>query len=67
MLFRSDVERINNATVRPDIWQQAAMELGVPAKDIPKGDSRGKERFFDGVVYDPSNPQAYLNSLKIKR
>jgi hypothetical protein len=22
--------------------------------------------FFDGTVYDPSNPKAYLNSLKIK-
>ena len=62
-----DVERINNATVRADIWTQAAKELGVPGKDIPKGDSRGKERFFDGVVYDPANPQAYLKSLKIKR
>jgi bicarbonate transport system substrate-binding protein len=35
--------------------------------DIPKGSSRGNERFFDGVVYDPTKPQAYLDSLKIKR
>ena len=62
-----DVEAINNRTVRPDLWRQAAQDLGVPAKEIPSGDSRGKEKFFDGVVYDPANPQAYLNSLKIKR
>jgi hypothetical protein len=39
----------------------------VPAKEIPKGSSRGSERLFDGVVYDPTKPQAYLDSLKIKR
>jgi nitrate/nitrite transport system substrate-binding protein len=36
------------------------------AKDIPSSDSRGKETFFDGVVFDPENPKAYLDSLKIK-
>ena len=41
--------------------------MGVPSKDIPTGSSRGREVFFDGVVYDPADPQAYLNSLKIKR
>jgi bicarbonate transport system substrate-binding protein len=39
----------------------------VPAKDIPSGSSRGKETFFDGIVYDPENPQTYLDSLKIKK
>jgi bicarbonate transport system substrate-binding protein len=58
---------INDRTVREDLWRQAAVELGIPAKDIPTGSSRGKEVFFDGTVYDPSNPQAYLDSLKIKR
>ncbi len=62
-----DVEAINDRTVREDLWQQAAKELGVPAKDIPTSSSRGKETFFDGTVYDPENPQAYLDSLKIKR
>jgi len=62
-----DVKAINDRTVREDLWRQAAVELGIPAKDIPSGSSRGKEVFFDGTVYDPSNPQAYLDSLKIKR
>ena len=59
-------EAINNRVVREDLWRQAAKELGLPGKDIPSGSSRGKEVFFDGTVYDPTNPQAYLNSLKIK-
>lgn len=58
---------INNKVTRDDLWRKAATELGLPPKDIPSGPSRGKETFFDGVVYDPENPQAYLDALKIKR
>ncbi len=58
---------INDKVVREDLWLQAAKELGLPAAEIPTGSSRGKETFFDGVVYDPENPQAYLDSLKIKK
>jgi bicarbonate transport system substrate-binding protein len=57
---------LNDRVVRDDLWLQAARELGLPAKDIPASSSRGREVFFDGTVYDPSNPQVYLNSLKIK-
>lgn len=52
---------------REDIWREAATELGVAAADIPTSTSRGVEEFFDGTKFDPENPQAYLNSLKIKR
>jgi bicarbonate transport system substrate-binding protein len=58
---------INDRVTREDLWRQAAQEVGVPAKDIPSNSSRGKETFFDGIVYDPEKPQAYLNSLKIKK
>jgi bicarbonate transport system substrate-binding protein len=58
---------LNDTVTRDDLWKLAAREVGVPAKDIPTGSSRGKETFFDGVVYDPENPRAYLESLKIKR
>ncbi|SBO44959.1 CmpA/NrtA family ABC transporter substrate-binding protein [Cyanobium sp. NIES-981] len=58
---------INDKVTREDLWIQAAKELGLPAAQIPSGSSRGKETFFDGVVYDPENPQAYLDSLKIKK
>jgi len=59
-------QAINAKVTRGDLWLQAAKQLGLPAKDIPSSPSRGKEVFFDGTVYDPNNPQAYLNSLKIK-
>jgi nitrate/nitrite transport system substrate-binding protein len=52
---------------REDLWREAAKSLGVAAKDIPAGTSRGKETFFDGKVFDPDNPKAYLASLSIKK
>ena len=52
---------------REDLWRDAAKELGVAAEDIPASTSRGKETFFDGKVFDPENPAAYLKSLPIKR
>lgn len=51
---------------REDLWRQAAKSLGVAASDIPSSTSRGKETFFDGKVFDPENPKAYLDSLAIK-
>ncbi|WP_188062670.1 CmpA/NrtA family ABC transporter substrate-binding protein [Sphingobium sp. KCTC 72723] len=52
---------------RSDIWRKAAALAKVPANQIPKGDSRGVEKFFDGKVFDPAKPAAYLASLSIKR
>ena len=51
---------------REDLWRAAAKELGVAAGDIPASTSRGVEKFFDGKVFDPANPKAYLDSLSIK-
>ncbi|TCS38360.1 nitrate/nitrite transport system substrate-binding protein [Paucimonas lemoignei] len=51
---------------REDMWKTAAKELGVSAKDIPTSTSRGVEKFFDGKVFDPAKPKAYLDSLAIK-
>ena len=45
--------------------QMAAEAIGQKAA-IPASDSRGKETFFDGVVFDPENQKAYLDGLKIK-
>ncbi|MFZ9174153.1 CmpA/NrtA family ABC transporter substrate-binding protein, partial [Vulcanococcus sp.] len=55
------IEKVN----RSDLWKEAAIAIGQEGA-IPASDSRGKETFFDGVVFDPENPQAYLDSLKIK-
>ncbi|MEZ2140962.1 ABC transporter substrate-binding protein [Bradyrhizobium sp. DN5] len=52
---------------REDLWRDAAKTLGVAASEIPVSSSRGKETFFDGKVFDPDNPAAYLKSLAIKR
>jgi nitrate/nitrite transport system substrate-binding protein len=52
---------------REDLWRDAAKALNVPRADIPASTSRGKETFFDGKVFDPENPAAYLKSLSIKR
>ena len=52
---------------REHLWKEAAKSLGVSAAEIPTSTSRGKETFFDGKVFDPENPAAYLKSLSIKR
>ena len=55
------IDKVN----REDIWREAATEAGF--SDIPTETSRGAETFFDGTEFDPADPQAYLDSLKIKR
>ncbi|MCU0526295.1 MAG: ABC transporter substrate-binding protein [Elainella sp. Prado103] len=57
------IDRVN----REDLWKEAAQEMGIASADIPTSTSRGIETFFDGIKFDPENPQAYLNSLKIKK
>ena len=61
--FKALISKVN----REDLWRAAAKELKVPAAQIPKTTSRGVEKFFDGKVFDPANPSAYLASLAIKR
>lgn len=56
------IEQVN----REDIWRAAAADLGLAAELIPSSTSRGVETFFDGKVFDPENPKAYLDSLAIK-
>jgi nitrate/nitrite transport system substrate-binding protein len=62
-----DVKALVDKVNREDLWREAAKELGVPPDQIPASTSRGKETFFDGKVFDPDNPTAYLASLAIKR
>jgi nitrate/nitrite transport system substrate-binding protein len=63
----TDVKALIAKVNREELWREAAKELGVPAGDIPTSTSRGKETFFDGKVFDPEDPTAYLKSLSIKR
>lgn len=53
------IERVR----RPDIFGEAARQLEFP--DF--GRDRDPIQLFDGTVFDPDNPIAYLNSLEIKR
>jgi nitrate/nitrite transport system substrate-binding protein len=61
--FKALIAKVN----REDLWRAAAKELKVPDAQIPMTTSRGVEKFFDGKVFDPANPAAYLASLAIKR
>ena len=61
----TDINALVNKVNRADLWKAAAEAIGQKAA-TPASDSRGKETFFDGVVFDPENPKAYLDGLKIK-
>jgi nitrate/nitrite transport system substrate-binding protein len=62
-----DTKAIIAKVNREDLWREAAKAIGVAASAMPASASRGKETFFDGKVFDPENPAAYLKSLSIKR
>jgi nitrate/nitrite transport system substrate-binding protein len=61
----TDTKALIDQVNRSDLWKEAATAIG-QTKAIPASDSRGKETFFDGIVFDPENPKAYLDSLSIK-
>ena len=63
----TDTKALIGKVNREDMWREAAKALSVPADQIPTSKSRGKETFFDGKVFDPENPMAYLKSQAIKR
>jgi nitrate/nitrite transport system substrate-binding protein len=63
----TDTKALVDKVNRSDLWKEAAKAIGVSDAEIPTTDSRGVETFFDGVAFDPENPQAYLDSLKIKK
>ncbi len=52
-----------NKVNRADLWRDVAKQYGIAT---PASDSRGVEKFFDGKVFDPANPDAYLASQSIK-
>ena len=63
----TDATALVNKVNREDIWREAAKALSVSSAEIPPNTSRGKETFFDGKIFDPDAPEAYLKSLSIKR
>ncbi|BAQ66536.1 CmpA/NrtA family ABC transporter substrate-binding protein [Geminocystis sp. NIES-3709] len=63
----TDTKALVDQVNREDLWKEAAKALSVPEAEIPTSTSRGVETFFDGTKFDPENPQAYLDGLKIKK
>jgi nitrate/nitrite transport system substrate-binding protein len=63
----TDTTTLIGSVNRQDIWRSAAALAGVAAADMPAGTSRGTETFFDGKVFDPANPAAYLAAQTIKK
>ncbi|MEY3462420.1 MAG: hypothetical protein RLZZ468_198 [Cyanobacteriota bacterium] len=61
----TDINGLVNKVNRADLWKDAARAIG-QVQAIPASDSRGKETFFDGVVFDPEDPKGYLDALTIK-
>lgn len=62
----TDTKTLVDKVNREDLWRLAAKTLNVSAAEIPASSSRGIEKFFDGKIFDPENPKAYLDSLAIK-
>lgn len=54
-----------DAVNREDLWREAAKLIGQESA-IPVSTSRGVERFFNGLEFDPENPQVYLNAPKVR-
>ncbi len=55
--YKGIVDKVN----RPDIFREVAKDLGVatPAEDIKQ------ETFFDGVVFNPNEPEQYAKSFAV--
>jgi nitrate/nitrite transport system substrate-binding protein len=56
-----DYKGLVNRVHRPDIFREVAKEVGV---ETPREDMK-KETFFDGVVFDPAEPEKYAKSFPV--
>ncbi len=61
---RSEVDRQQSNGAK--FWREAAEEMDVAQAEIPQQPTCGVEKFFDDAEFDPTKPQAYLDSLKFK-
>jgi nitrate/nitrite transport system substrate-binding protein len=55
--YKAIVDRVH----RPDLYREVAKEMSVEA---PREDMK-KETFWDGVVFDPADPEKYAKSFPI--
>jgi nitrate/nitrite transport system substrate-binding protein len=59
-----DTKPLIDAVNREDIWREVAKKIG-QEQAIPSSTSRGIEKFFNGLEFDPENPHVYLKSPTI--
>src|SRR5437870_6127036 len=55
--YKGLVDRVH----RPDIFREVAREMGV---ETPRDDMK-KETLFDGVTFDPADPEKYVKSFAV--
>ena len=57
-----DYKQIVDHVHRPDIYREVAKEMGisVPAEDFKT------EKLFDGIPFDPTNPEEYAKAFPVK-
>jgi len=56
-----DYKKVVDRVHRPDLFREVAREMGV---EVPREDMR-KETLFDGVPFDPADPERYARSFPI--
>jgi nitrate/nitrite transport system substrate-binding protein len=56
-----DYTGIANRVHRPDIYREVAKEMSL---EVPQEDMR-KETFFDGITFDPAQPEEYAQSFAV--
>ncbi len=58
-----DYKKVVEAVNRTDLYREAAKALGVP---VPAEEYR-KETLFDGIEFDPADPEGYVRKFAIKK
>jgi nitrate/nitrite transport system substrate-binding protein len=56
-----DYEGVAKKVMRFDLYQEAMKELGIDAG----GPSETPETLFDGVTFDPKDPEGYAKSFAV--
>ncbi len=58
-----DYRKVVDSVNRTDLYRDAAKALGIP---VP-ADEHKKETLFDGIEFDPADPEGYVKKFAIKR
>ena len=58
-----DYKKVVDAVNRTDLYREAAKALGVP---VPAAEYK-KETLFDGIEFDPADPEGYVKKFAIRR